>query len=192
MISCNQLRKYVIQPVLCRMHIYTPIFEEILVSTCAQESRGGYYIHQINGPAIGLFQMETPTALTVWNEYKVFQTIVEQKKYDNANFVEPSPLMKTRIESSNRDLVISGASYYFPTNNMMAFSSANFEEMAGNLYFATTMATLNYYLRSEKFLELKDKDLKSLWDVYKPFWNTMEGKATFDEFERNYLEFIKT
>src|SRR6185503_15996470 len=61
MIDVNQLRKYVIQPPLKSIGLYSPGAEELLVATAAVESRLGTFVKQENGPAVGLYQMEPNT-----------------------------------------------------------------------------------------------------------------------------------
>jgi|AntRauTorcE11898_2_1112593.scaffolds.fasta_scaffold47083_2 hypothetical protein len=58
-IPANQLRKYIIQPALKHIGLYSKDAEELLLLTAAQESAMGTYIHQLGkGPACGIFQME--------------------------------------------------------------------------------------------------------------------------------------
>lgn len=48
----------IIQSTLTPLAIYSAAAEELLMATCAQESHLGQYRRQINGPALGIFQME--------------------------------------------------------------------------------------------------------------------------------------
>ena len=41
----------------------------LLLGTAAVESQMGHYIHQIKGPALGIYQMEPRTHLDIWNNY---------------------------------------------------------------------------------------------------------------------------
>ena len=41
----------------------------LLLGTAAQESRFGTYLRQINGPALGAFQMESTTEEDIWRNY---------------------------------------------------------------------------------------------------------------------------
>jgi len=59
----------VIQPVLNAMGMYSRAAEELLLLTCAQESHGAEYLHQINGPALGIYQMEPRTHDDIWDNY---------------------------------------------------------------------------------------------------------------------------
>jgi hypothetical protein len=42
---------------------------ELLMGTCAQESRMGTYLRQVNGPALGCMQMEKTTFEWLWQKY---------------------------------------------------------------------------------------------------------------------------
>jgi len=56
-----QLKKH-IEYILIDMDMYSESAVDLLMLTCAQESRLGYYIEQIGGgPAKGIFQMESTT-----------------------------------------------------------------------------------------------------------------------------------
>lgn len=67
MFNHKQLREYIIQPALSAIGVYSKEAEELLVATGAVESKLGTYVKQINGPAIGLYQMEPATFTDVWS-----------------------------------------------------------------------------------------------------------------------------
>lgn len=46
---------------------------QLLLGTAAQESGFGTYLAQINGPALGVFQMEPKTEEDIWNHFLVYQ-----------------------------------------------------------------------------------------------------------------------
>lgn len=70
MIDHNQLREFVIRPVLKDIGLYSPAAEELLVLTAAVESQGGTYIHQIGGgPALGIYQMEPATHADIHDNF---------------------------------------------------------------------------------------------------------------------------
>jgi hypothetical protein len=58
-----------IQGVLTPNGLYVPGVETLLLGTAAQESHMGYYSKQINGPALGMFQMEPDTNKDRWERY---------------------------------------------------------------------------------------------------------------------------
>lgn len=60
MIDIVQFRDKVVRPALAALNMRSPAAERLLLGTAVQES-GLRYLHQIKGPAIGLFQMEPAT-----------------------------------------------------------------------------------------------------------------------------------
>lgn len=52
-----------------RQHLCTPQAVEILLMTCAHESLFGKYMHQIGGPALGLFGIEPATHDSIFANY---------------------------------------------------------------------------------------------------------------------------
>jgi len=60
-INVKQFRQYVIQDTLKPIGLWSPEAEELLIGTAAHESQLGNFIAQVNGPALGVFQMEPAT-----------------------------------------------------------------------------------------------------------------------------------
>jgi hypothetical protein len=81
-INAKQLQSYVIVPTLVRLGLYSDAAVNLLLLTCAQESEMGEYLKQINGPALGIYQMEPPTHDDIWNNYLVYQLTLKQKVLD--------------------------------------------------------------------------------------------------------------
>lgn len=50
---------------------------QLLLGTAAQESRFGTYLHQINGPALGVFQMEPETEMDIWYRFLAYRPAIE-------------------------------------------------------------------------------------------------------------------
>jgi len=69
MINVNQYKNYILRPVLEYFDWYSEESEKLLLGTAATESQFGYYIHQVKGPALGLFQMEPKTHEDIWKNY---------------------------------------------------------------------------------------------------------------------------
>ena len=61
--------RQLIKDTLVPMALYSPDVEELLMSTCAQESLLGTYRHQVNGPAIGIFQDEPGDFNDIWDNF---------------------------------------------------------------------------------------------------------------------------
>ena len=73
MIDALQLRHEIIRPVLKHLDSvipYSMAAENLLMGTCAQESRMGQFLVQLdNGPAKGIFQMEPATHNDIWDNF---------------------------------------------------------------------------------------------------------------------------
>jgi len=59
----------VIEETLKKIDKYSGNAVCLLLGTCAQESDFGTYLYQINGPALGVFQMEPATMRSLWCNY---------------------------------------------------------------------------------------------------------------------------
>lgn len=69
MLDHNQLRQYIIQPTLDKLQEFSHNAAEMLVFTCAAESDGGTFLHQIKGNALGIYQCEPATHQDIWTNY---------------------------------------------------------------------------------------------------------------------------
>lgn len=69
MLNCEQFKNSIIIPSTSLIKEESPEATELLVFTCAVESAGGTYIRQVNGPALGIYQMKTRTYNDVWQTY---------------------------------------------------------------------------------------------------------------------------
>lgn len=69
----DQLRRYIIEPVLQDLGLLSAAAVNLLLGTCAQESRMGHFLRQQGGgPALGIFQMEPATHADIWANYLMF------------------------------------------------------------------------------------------------------------------------
>lgn len=150
-ISASQMRKEIIKPALmdCVYNgkmLWSANAEEILIATMAHESKGGYYLAQEGGPALGVYQDE-------------------KLDYDDmmTNFLLP----KWKKEIFIPDFVFN-----------------DFDRIKHDLIYATQIARL-HYLRAPEPLPAYD-DLDAQWDYYRKYYNSVEGKATKDEFIADY------
>ncbi len=64
----DQLRFYIVRPALALLGpaLSTRFAEDLMIATCAQESRLGEYVHQVNGPALGIYQIEPASLHDLW------------------------------------------------------------------------------------------------------------------------------
>ena len=80
MIRPTQLRDTVIKPVLSSLVVLqhdqsggdATAMVELLLGTGMQESRLGDFLHQMNGPALGIWQMEPATEKDIWENYLAY------------------------------------------------------------------------------------------------------------------------
>ena len=73
--NSQQLLDYIIKPTLEYMggNYNSKNAQMLLLSTAAIESKCGYYIKQINGPALGIWQMEPATHEDIWRNCDALQ-----------------------------------------------------------------------------------------------------------------------
>lgn len=84
-IDCKQLRDEIIVPSLITLNMLSDSAVYLLLGTAAQESGMGTYIRQIQGPAVGIFQMEPTTYFSLWNTMKI---PLRQKIMSYLNYAE--------------------------------------------------------------------------------------------------------
>ena len=96
MINRIQLREFIIEPALKSIDMYSGSAVMLLEITAAVESRLGYYIKQISGPALGIYQMEPET---FWDTYvnnivprKLIKKILAATGYKS--FAEPEVMCR--------------------------------------------------------------------------------------------------
>lgn len=65
----SQLTQYVIDPELLDLGLHSKSATELLVLTTVVESKAGRYLHQLHGPALGMFQMEPGTHDDCWDNF---------------------------------------------------------------------------------------------------------------------------
>ncbi len=68
MINIENL-KFIITTTLDEINLNSESATNLLLGTIAQESMGGYYLKQIKGPALGIYQIEPHTASDVHVNY---------------------------------------------------------------------------------------------------------------------------
>ncbi len=83
MIDKDVLKTLVIEPVLKHLDIYGTMLSDsavnLLLGTAAHESLLGKYIEQINGPAVGIYQIEPATHKDITQRYLYFRKSLKSK-----------------------------------------------------------------------------------------------------------------
>jgi hypothetical protein len=83
MLNINQFRELIVQSSLNDLLLYSIEAVELLVFTCAVESLGGTYIKQVNGPALGIYQMEPITYNDIWHNFIIPDTKLSLRLFNS-------------------------------------------------------------------------------------------------------------
>lgn len=149
----QQLLDFTVKPALKYMGGNYDSLESryLLMCTAAIESDCGYYIKQINGPALGPWQMEPETHDDIWENCDALRDDVFANRVRS---VRVSPLKRTE-----HDLQVSP---------MYACAMAR-------LKYAMDPKALPVYTG------LPHLDMPAFYEVYKRVYNTAHGKSTFNK-----------
>jgi|SRR6185312_557924 len=79
MINHAQFDSLIVTPVLAAFALDTEGMHMLINGTVAHESKGGTYIAQLRGPALGICQMEAATHDSIWAAYLPQQTFYTHK-----------------------------------------------------------------------------------------------------------------
>lgn len=102
-IDIDQLRLYIIEPVLKQLNMYSDAAINLMLGTAAQESGCGHYIHQIKGPALGIYQMEPATHDDIWNNFIAY--------HPNYKYIVELYLSTHNVSTHNSDEIIWNLKY---------------------------------------------------------------------------------
>lgn len=166
-VNPTQLKEYIIEPTLKeldlslnKLNLYSKSAVNLLLGTCAQESLMGYYLHQIKGPALGIYQMEPATHDDIWNNYLKYNQALETKLRCIAYYFNYNPPTSAK-----------------PAPSLLVYS----------LRYATAMCRVHYLRVSEALPEADD--VLALANYWKKYYNTEKGKGTVTDFIHNYNKF---
>jgi hypothetical protein len=84
-IDVEQLRINIIRPVLTRLDLHTPAAENLVLGTALQESHARY-IRQIDGPAMGIYQMEPATHYDLYKNFLSYDKTLRQRVMNFAGY----------------------------------------------------------------------------------------------------------
>lgn len=160
--DAQQLHDYIIEPTLKQMNYLggnynTKESRFLLLCTAAIESNCGHYIKQIEGPALGIWQMEPNTYIDIWNN----SDAIHQLCVENL-------LSQT-------------------TDNFYIESKGVTNEMVYNPRYSCAMARLKYAMDIKQLPSLPESGVKGLmatdayiyFSYYKRIYNTEIGASTF-------------
>jgi hypothetical protein len=84
--------KNLINRVLCFINLDSVEATDLLLGTCAVESRFGTYLKQVQGPALGVFQIEPTTLTGIWENFLNYREDLSEKIKQVSGVGEPSLL----------------------------------------------------------------------------------------------------
>lgn len=152
--DAQQLHDHIIKPTLEYMggNYDSKNARMLLLATAAIESKCGYYIKQVGGIALGIWQMEPATHKDIYRECDALKTvgIVETKTYDL--------LQSLKISA------------YMPGKSAMIASPM----------YACAMARLKYSMDIEQLPDYDD--INAIYRYYKRIYNTEAGASTMKKF----------
>ena len=151
--DAQQLHDYIIKPTLQYMsgNYYSKESAFLLLCTAAIESNCGQYIKQINGPALGIWQMEPETHADIW--------------------INCDALHEGEVSLKVMDWSIKGAS----NTDGDLFLSPSYACAMARLKYSMDPHPL------PKLTGVVKTDLKSFYDYYKRVYNTELGASTYDK-----------
>lgn len=167
MIDYTQFRELVVVPTLKYLHTCIPFSEEsvdLLMMTAAHESKGGTYLKQINGPALGIYQMEPETEEDIWENYLDYRRKIWEK-------LEKLTGTAILLDRDGEDLI-----------HNLAYATA----MARVHYFRvpSPLPERSRFLPEE---HAEEEYLRELAMYAKEHYNTHLGKATPEAYYRDFL-----
>jgi hypothetical protein len=165
MIDYKQFKEHVVIPTLRYLDSEIPYSEEavdLLMMTCAHESRGGTYLRQkgMTGTegAFGVYQMEMATHDGILDNFLDFRDDLREKVF-NLSYED------------------------FDQNFTLGYN------LISNIAYATAMARVHYWRVAEALPSKDDTRYYPLLGEYaKKYYNTHLGKATASKYVMDYLD----
>ncbi len=94
-----QVLRVLIQNTLKPLVLYSVDAEELLMATCAQESLLGTFRHQVNGPALGIYQMDPADFYDIWQSFLAYRTAL---KDELSALATTSPARPIELQENDR------------------------------------------------------------------------------------------
>jgi hypothetical protein len=76
-VNLENLRELVIRPALQYIELWSPAAENLVLGTALVESNAEY-LHQVKGPALGLWQMEPATHDDIWENFLKYRASLRE------------------------------------------------------------------------------------------------------------------
>ena len=163
-INAKQFRELIVRPTLKYLEPeipYSTEAEDLLVMTAAHESHLGTYLKQVNGPALGVYQMEPATHADIWENFLEYR--------DKLAWVVDDLLTERLDEDYSDSLVFD-----------LRYATA----MARVHYYRDKEA-----IPKEKDYPTRSEYIDALGAYAKRVYNTELGKATANQYVKDYLKY---
>ena len=163
-INAKQFRELIVRPTLKYLEPeipYSTEAEDLLVMTAAHESHLGTYLKQVNGPALGVYQMEPDTHADIWENFLEYR--------DELAWVVDDLLTERLDEDYSDSLVFD-----------LRYATA----MARVHYYRDKEA-----IPKEKDYPTRSEYIDALGAYAKRVYNTELGKATANQYVKDYLKY---
>ena len=160
--DAQQLLDYIIKPALKFMGggYDSNNARMLLLATAAVESNCGHYIKQINGPALGIWEMEPSTHDDIWAECDALYGSLGQEVALLAG-VDDALLRSFKTEA---------------------------DTMITNPMYSCVMARLKYAMAPSPLPEYKNGHMEYIWQYYKRIYNTDSGATTYRKFNQAWYD----
>jgi len=157
--QAQQLLDYIIKPTLKYMggNYDSKNARMLLLATAAIESKCGYYIKQVNGPALGIWQMEPDTHDDIWNNSDAIN------RTDNFEFI----IQRLLPPSAS------------------IFVEDGIECLIQSPMYACAMARLKYSMDIAPLPDYDN--IRAVFDYYKRIYNTPAGASTYEKFKQAWI-----
>ena len=155
MLNYNQFDALIVTPALAGLQLDTEGFHILINGTVAHESKGGTYIKQLQGPALGICQMEPATHDSIWQAYLPNQSIISHRLMTLCSFA--------RAPKSS--------------------------QMINDMLYAVSMCAILYKWRIDSHRQDYPKTLEEAAEMWKAYYNTINGKGTVEQFCNDYRQF---
>lgn len=76
MFNCAQFTELVLRRALYDLQLLCDDSVELLLFTCANESFGGTYLHEVKGSGIGIYQMKPGIYNDIWQNFILFKSSI--------------------------------------------------------------------------------------------------------------------
>ncbi len=180
-IRLSDLQECVIRPTLEHLGLNSRSAVNLLSGTCAQESSMGYFLRQMSGPALGIYQVEPSTHQDVYLNYlKYHPTLLRKVSSLSRHTFEGDASLFSPIRN--------GKGYYIQESEFLRVIELREMELITNLSYSTAIARMIYYRVREPLPEADD--IRGMAVYWKKYYNTVDGKGSADQFVHKYAKHI--